>query len=257
MICMNNRIKIKYLNISFINKGFISDVDSEKNKYNYEKYLLDFVNNSKFILNYGNEKFKYREQQSNGEYDIYNSDYELDFKLFIPSDTVNTLNKYSYNISVDKNSAITLYDSESHGTYSVYNYLGLFNNLSCNDIIQIEKRNSPMLENEKEILRSLKLLKIKKNVLYLIPIEVINPNKKTSRNYLNYIIKKFNNYLLSAIKYRYTYIKKTIDTFFCFIFNNSIVILKCINDKLTLYDIVSIDKSELFMNLKDINTIWT
>lgn len=50
-----------------------------------EEYLRDFINLSKLVTEKINEKFTLRShrEQSDGQSDIYNSDYELDFKLLI------------------------------------------------------------------------------------------------------------------------------------------------------------------------------
>ena len=48
---------------------------------NYEKYVLDFINNSSYFKKYGT--FIHPISESNGECDAISEKYELDFKLFI------------------------------------------------------------------------------------------------------------------------------------------------------------------------------
>lgn len=75
-------ILLKELPIAAIVKNFI-----EGHSADIEEYLMDFINLSKMVKEKGNEKFALRKhcEQSEGQSDIYNSLYELDFKILIDS----------------------------------------------------------------------------------------------------------------------------------------------------------------------------
>ena len=59
------KINYRILKIPFMKKDFIENYNS-----NYEIYLNEFVNNSKFITDNGDFKFQLTECQSNNEPDI-------------------------------------------------------------------------------------------------------------------------------------------------------------------------------------------
>lgn len=251
---MNNKIRIKILNIAFINKRFIKDNRNLNDKYNYEKYLLDFVNYSRIVDDNYNEKFNYNINQHNGECDITNEYYDLDFKLLIPTDTVANLNLYSDGISIDDNGAITYSVSKGHGKYPIYNYLGLFNDLKIEDIEKIETKKYGITKIESLIKKVLKNIKVDKNVLYYLPIEIIIPPNTDYNNYLKFVASKFYDYLTGVMNYRNMIVKK--DSFFCFLAKDNIIFLKFEENKFILYDIVKVNCSDLFMEIRDLTTIW-
>lgn len=135
---MTEWIKIEFLKPCFIIKGFVSDARNSNDKYNYEKYLLEFVNSSKIRNDYYGKEFFYNYNQSNGECDVSNGFYNLDFKLFIPAASVFNLNDGIY---IESDGAIIYSDSKKHGEYTLYNYLGLYNNFSIEDLYKIESKN--------------------------------------------------------------------------------------------------------------------
>lgn len=71
-------ILLKELPAAVIVKNFIKGHPTD-----CEEYLTDFINSSKMVKEKGNEKFALRKhcEQSEGQSDIYNSFYELDFKI--------------------------------------------------------------------------------------------------------------------------------------------------------------------------------
>lgn len=251
---MNERIKIRMLNIAFINKNFIKDNNNTNDKYNYEKYLLEFVNYSKIVSdNYG-EKFNYNINQYNGECDITNGYYDLDFKLLVPTDTVITLNQYSNIINVDANGGVLLSDCKKHGKYQIYNYLGLLNNLTVEDILEIEMKKVGITKIDSLIKKIIKNIKINKNVLYYLPVEVIISENVDYNNYLNFVASKFYDYLIAIMNYRNTIVRK--DSFLCFLAQNNMIFLKLKENKFILYDIINMNCSDLFMKINDMITIW-
>ncbi len=248
---MNYKIKVKVLDIAFIKKDYIEG-NIKKGELDYEKYLLEFINNSKFVLDYGHV-FSYNEKQSKGECDISNGKIDIDFKLLLPQKTVESLKNHSSRLLIDENGAITLYDSISHDKYILYNYLGLFNSLCINDILKIDN-GTISSEEDKIVNKSLKILRADKNVIFFIPIEVVVPQNIDYIEYLNIVMKKFYNYLKCAFDYRKLKTKK--DTYVSFVIKNKIVFLKLVDNKLLLYDKVPINKSVLFMKIKNIILVW-
>lgn len=49
----NENLCINYLKVSFIKKDFVENFET-----NYEEYLTEFINNSKFVIDNGNKKFR-------------------------------------------------------------------------------------------------------------------------------------------------------------------------------------------------------
>ena len=50
-------------------------------KYNYEKFMIDFINDSKLVDEKKGASFCHQEEQSNSEADASNGFYDIDFDL--------------------------------------------------------------------------------------------------------------------------------------------------------------------------------
>ena len=74
---LNPDLKFRILEAPFIIKNYVNGED----KCNYEFYLTELLNNSKWIKQIHTEKFEWKEEQSNGECDACSGDYGIDFKL--------------------------------------------------------------------------------------------------------------------------------------------------------------------------------
>ena len=251
---VDDKIAIKFLNVAFINKNFINDSNKIKDKYNYEKYLFDFINNSVLIKENNNQKFSYVYNQSNGECDIENINYDIDFKLFIPQDTVEALNNHSSQIVKLFDGVIAHCDSKKHNSYIVYNYLGLLKNVSMDELIIIKDKKFGFTKEESIIKKIIKLVEINKNMLFFIPIEIIIDKNLTCNKQLEKVLTNFSRYLKGLMTYRNAYINK--DTYFSFIFNNKFILTKYIGNTLHLIDEINVEVSELFMEIKDMTSIW-
>lgn len=70
----------------------------------YEKYLIEVVNGSRFFRSKCShlEQYRLQENQSNGEDDIVSSAYNLDCKLLVDQDTMNSLSKNRPDVDYSK-----------------------------------------------------------------------------------------------------------------------------------------------------------
>lgn len=248
------RIKIKMLNIAFINKKFIDDKNNKDDQYNYEKYLLELINHSKLVKDYDNQRFHHIKNQSNGECDITNKLYDMDFKLLIPQDTVEKLSNYSSQIVKLTDGVISYCDSKQHGKYTIYNYLGLLNHKTKENIINIKNKKYNCTKEEIIIKKLLKNIETDKNVLYFIPIEIIIDENTNYNKQVCNAIENFSNYIEGIIEYRNSCVKK--DTYISFIANEYFIMAKYQLNKFNFYDQVKTKNSKLFTEIKDITTIW-
>lgn len=76
---------------------------------NYEEYLTELINCSKFVTDYGNYKFNQIQEQAHNECDITNGIYSIDYKLLIDDKTMENLFFHSPNISIDENNVRSFY----------------------------------------------------------------------------------------------------------------------------------------------------
>lgn len=74
---LNPDLRYRVLEAPFIIKDYVAD----EKRCNYELYLTELLNNSKWIGKHHSCHFEYQESQSSGECDAYSDDYGIDFKL--------------------------------------------------------------------------------------------------------------------------------------------------------------------------------
>lgn len=248
---LKDQLRIKPLKIGFLKKDYIGNFNS-----NYEEYLTDFLNNSKFVKDNGNKKFYLIQKQENGEYDVTNDIYELDYKLLIDRKTTENLSYYSETIEVDSNGAICYGMSKKEGTWTRYHFLNILKGLSKQDFENIDCSKKETLSATKKLVKEYidKILK-NKNILYFIPYNVFFTDKNMNEKEMEIVVDILSDGLEGFINYRTSYIKDK-DTFFCFISNNKIVFLKY-DGILQLYDIVPTNVSEMYLKISDLSDNWS
>lgn len=74
---MNKALMEKEIPVAVLRNNYINGVD----KYNYEKFMIDFINNSKLVDEKEGASFYHQEEQSNSEADASNRFYDIDFDL--------------------------------------------------------------------------------------------------------------------------------------------------------------------------------
>ena len=74
---MDKALKGKDIPVAVLRNNYINGVD----KYNYEKFMVDFINNSKLVDEKEGAPFYHQEEQSNSEADASNGFYDIDFKI--------------------------------------------------------------------------------------------------------------------------------------------------------------------------------
>ena len=246
----NENLCINYLKVSFIKKDFVENFET-----NYEEYLTEFINNSKFVIDNGNKKFRVIKKQAHGECDVTNDKYSIDYKLLIDNKTIENMNYYSENISVYNDGAVGYSASKKNGEYRIHILLNILRTLSKEDINQIENsKKSDLTEIQKIVKDYINKIKKDKNILYFIPYNLFFKDRKMDKEMLNCAIDKLNEGLKGFLEYRNAHAENK-DTYFSFVSNENMVFLKYEN-KLKLYDIVSIEKSKLYLKIQDINDFW-
>lgn len=247
---LKEQLRIRPLRIGFVKKDYIGNFDS-----NYEEYLTDFLNSSKFVEDNGNKKFHIISKQENGEYDVTNGIYALDYKLLIDSKTTENMSYYSETIEVDKNGVIYYGMSKKTGNWIRYYFPNILKGLSQMDFEQINCSEKKDLNEIQKLVKDYidKILK-NKNILYFIPYNLFFENKNMTKEEIVWVVDILSEGLKGFLDFRTSYIKDK-DTYFGFISNRNIIFLKY-DGILQLYDIVSIDKSKLYLKISDLSDSW-
>ncbi len=160
----------------------------------YEKYLLEILQFSRYFRTNGYHFIRIVDQ-SHGEADAVANNYYLDFKLLAPTQFMVSKTKSLHNVDYSTmNKGFISVKSKTNGISQeasnqiFIEYMKLFASLSSEEIIQeSNKENSP-------IFNTIKLFKIKKNLMFFLPCLINVPNDnddKQTEQYLRLIVSKF------------------------------------------------------------------
>lgn len=267
---MENKLKIRHLNISMIKKDFIKN-DSKKNnneyEYDYEDYVLEWINESRFVKDNNGSLFKKvpHTNQSHGESDIENEVKNFELKMMVDSKTVERMAYYSYGIHKVSTGGICYTASKYNlrentdiiKEYQLYWLIKIFRSKTCCDFVKLDKANKNEIKDMYDNIIKSFIPKIKKNkdIIYYFPIDIYYQEKETTKEIALEIVNAINNDLNGFMEFRTSKTNK--DTYVCFV-SKKYVIFAVYSQKLRLeyYDMVETNKSKLFEEIKDISTIW-
>lgn len=245
------KLLMRPLKVSFLRKNFIQNFDAD-----YEEYLTELINSSRFVRDNKNQIFRHIKEQSHNECDATNGIYDLEYKLLIDSKTMENMYYYSNQIAVD-NCGVTMYSgSKKNGEWKKYFLLKILRGKNVEDFEKIENTDSIYL-NEYELLikKYLSKIKVNKNVIFFLPYDIFFKNLSMDRTDYEYIGTELSKDLKGFLEYRNKNVKDK-DTYISFISGDNIVFYKY-DEKLSVYDVVNVNSSKLYTELTDINDIWS
>lgn len=238
-------MRIKVLPEYLIIHNFVKGVDY----CNYEKYLIELLNNSNYFLQLGKSEFRQPKTESKGENDAIADNYSLDFKLAASTSLLQA--KSILTPQVFTNGAFTLHGvskTPNGSVKSVWLHTAL-RDKKLDDLEAIrnkETRNCNFIE--KDIQSFLKVLETNKNILLFIPYEFSFDNKISFENAVNSINEGIRTDFSISCKYR-TRIVINKDTFFCCIYDSNMLFFRFSCDELLLIDCVPLASSQTYQRL--------
>ncbi|MBD5467322.1 MAG: hypothetical protein HDR21_04115 [Lachnospiraceae bacterium] len=239
-------ILLKQLPAAVIVKNFIKGHSADN-----EEYLRDFINLSKMVSEKGNERFVLRKhcEQSDGQSDIYNSNYDLDFKILIDPKYMEGQNLLSRSITQIAPGVTAYGNSKVNGKQQACFINWCFRDKSLADLIKIQQNGSSLPE-EKVIIHILEEMSIDKHILFFLPFNFFFQGIETDDEVAKFLIKWINDDLRGLIEYRKEKVNK--DTYISFISNQFFVISKEQEKELRLYDRINANQSELYKYLMNV-----
>lgn len=236
-------ILLEQLPAAVIVKNFIKGHPADN-----EEYLRDFINLSKLVTEKKNEKFTLRNhrEQSDGQSDIYNSNYELDFKILIDPKYMEGKNLLSISITEIAPGVTAYGNSKVNGKQQACFINWCFRDKSLADLIKIQQNGSSLPE-EKVVIHILEEMSIDKHILFFLPFNFFFQGVETEDKVAQFLIKWINDDLRGLMEYRKEMVDK--DTYISFISNQFFVISQEQEKELRLYDMVNTTQSELYKYL--------
>ncbi len=237
------QLLIKQLPTAVFIKNFI-----EGHPADYEEYLKDFVNLSKLVKEKGNEEFVLREhkKQSQGQTDIYNSYYELDFKILVDTKYMEAKSMFSYSITELYPGVTSVGRSKLQGSEKVFDIVKCFRDKTLKDLYDIESGISKNPE-DKVIKKTLNLISVDKNILFFLPYDYAFQKIETDSDSVEFISSCIASDLRGLLEYRKMKVNR--DTYVAFVSNKFFIITQEINNTLVFYDMIKTTTSDLYTYL--------
>lgn len=161
-------MRARLLPAPLINKGFVRGEPD----CNYEKYLLELLNNSLWFSENFPGGFISPKSEANGECDAVNPYYQLDFKLFAAETALRARNLLYPQIEKMIDGATVYYGSRYSGTtIQATRLFAVFRGKSVDELCHIRFNTSIGNPIEKEISAALSVLETPKNIMLFFPYE--------------------------------------------------------------------------------------
>lgn len=244
-----NKLLVKQLPTAVFIKNFIGGHPAD-----CEEYLKDFINPSKLVKEKGDNTFLLRkhEEQSQGQSDIYNSCYELDFKTLVDTKYMEAKSMLSDSITEICPGVTAVGSSKIQDSRTVFDIIKCFRGKTLDDLQHIEEGILKPIENRviKQVLRK---GSIDKNILFFLPYDYYFKNIKTDSGIAKFITTCIADDLKGLVEYRKKKVKK--DTYIAFISNGSFIITQEQNNTLEFYDIIDTNKNDLYNYLFNIGRL--
>ena len=243
----------------FIQKYVKNDPDCD-----YEKYLREMVNASKFFRKLANQKeYIAPPREDDSECDAISDSYKIDFKLAVSSSQAegnrmlsNRMILLCPGLVAETKPKVEGRSAEILLNFALCQYTRLEELISLNervvDPIPLKKRNTDNAEvlRDHDVKDFLSNLRKDKNLLYLFPVEFFFDNDEHIMGEgIDIIAEALNDYFSLSFSIREYYgIKK--DTFICSIYRNYFIVFQYFERGLVYVDRIPTDDCETFTRLK-------
>ena len=222
----------------------------------YEIYLREFVNSSKFFLDKSNgETYSAPPIENEGQCDCISTNYSIDFKLLISKSMAQGKSLFSDSISQLSPGAYAYGSSKKSPSDNDYKPIQatvlhtLFRKKSSDDLIKIESVSNPTSQAIIDIKSTLKSVNKAKNILCMLPYSYVFDNEADYDSHENEVIDTIRHDYYSFCQYRLL-VQPEYETYISFVFHNSFIILQFLNDDMMIVDRLSLSKSKTYQHLK-------
>lgn len=232
----------------------ITDFVRGEKRCNYELYLLELINVSKWFSEEYSGDFQGPASESHGECDAINENYQLDFKLLASKTALQAKSILSPQIYTE-NGVTFFCTSKVDGNIRATRIFAALRGLALNKLLEI--RNSGAKEHgiENDILEVLETLETKKNILLFFPYKFTFEKPHLYDEAINSITEALNHDFGAAFAFRNQY-AKGYDTFLTCIYDKAFLIYCVCGEELQLCDSVATSDVKTFTRLLDDYGDW-
>ena len=242
---IDSSLTVKFLPEWLVIKNF---VEGDPN-CNYEKYLVEFLNNSAWFRNkVKNELFVWREKQDHGECDTFAGGYELDFKLLVSTTYCQAKRELSAGIAVLPQGGIITFSPRRVEPMDATMIYAAFRNLSESDLLKYENGNFKYGTVAHDIKTVISKFSVLKNVLFFFAYDFSSEKSSDLEYMISAIQSALEHDFLTLMQLRSKRCPGK-ETYLSCICSDVILFFQFVNGKLNYIDCVSTSKSKIYTDL--------
>ncbi len=252
MTMQYENMKIGILPAGMIIDNFIHGIEP----YRYSDYLLEIINATPFFLERSRgEVYVSPSSEAHGECDCISSYYQLDFKLIASGSKLQAKSIFSPQIFYE--AGVTYYcgsrvDDHCKNYHPIQStrIFAALRPLSLDDLLHIRGQESCDDQVERDIVQLMKTLETDKNLFLFFPYNIYFDENDNILQGQNIAIQAMEADFRQVLTYRGQLLPAR-DTYVCFLYAHRFILTTWKNGSLLFLDAVPIEKSPLFMKLKD------
>lgn len=244
---IDKRIKLHILDAPLIIKNFVNG-DS---KCNYELYLVEMLNKSKWMKRQFPEDFRWQEEQSHSECDAYSGNYGIDFKLAAAKSKLQAKNLLSDQIQLIAPGEYATCASKKSGEMKSTRLFAALRPLTINELRQVAISEIKQRSLENDLSTFAHTISIKKNLLLFFPYRFYSDNGSglAGDDLDKAVVSGLNVDFSSAMAYR-AEVAPGYDTFFATICESRFLLMKYQNNSLLLIDVIPTNNCPTYVHLE-------
>lgn len=216
----------------------------------YEIYLRDYINSSTYFRKKSNgEKYKKPNKESNGENDAITKAYQIDFKLFMSYSMMEAKSVLSSSITKQGDGAYAFGASKQKRSINCVFLWAAIRYMNEGNFVELYKSGAKD-EIQKDILKYIKNLRVRKNIIFFIPVIFIYSQERSRKNVIDVIKSALYHDLCESIRYREREdVARGYDTYLATIYDEEMLFFKISSLGIEHVDSVPLSCSEVYMKL--------
>lgn len=223
---------------------------------NYEKYLLEFVNASKFFrAKSGGDIYQCPESEENGQCDCISTCYQLDFKLIASKTALQARSILSPSkTAIEKGVILTSGPKVKNGKIKATRIHAALRGYDLEGLQKLRRITIKGHGIENDIIEFLETLETRKHLLLFFPYDFLFQSEHEFLAGITQIQNALDSDFRRAMQYRTHEVGIDFDTYFAFIYNDKIVFMIEDAARLSYVDSVDLSQSAIYMRL--LNYSW-
>lgn len=217
---------------------------------NYEKYMLDFVNESVYFQTKSNGiRYTPPENERFGQCDCISGLYQMDFKLIASKTALQARSILSYGkVTIAKGVTITVTPKVNSRSMNATRIHAALRDYSLNKLYKLRENATKKQGIENDIYELLETFETKKNLLLFFPYSFSFDNEHEFREGVFQIQKSISKDFQHTMQYRHN-VANNFDTYMAFIYDGFIVFMEENHNNFSYIDSIELSKSPVYLNL--------